>query len=287
MPLVAWGMIVGGIAALVAGLVLVRGRFRAASGADRGVVLGPVFEAVALAMFAGEHFFMARDMMGMVPKWLPGALFWTYFVGVGLLAAAVSFVVWRCLKWSGLCLALFFLSVVVTISLPQVRENLHERLFWTLVVRETAFAGGALVLAGSAFSRGSAFGSMIIRIGRAIVALTMIFYGAQHFLFPLFVPGVPLEKPMPAWMPAPLALSYLVGAVLVLGGLALFNRGTIRAGAAWAGGVLVLLTVLFYVPMLLMQLRSAPLEGLNYVGDTLLFAATILLTGLAPDRPIG
>ena len=42
-----------------------------------------------------------------------------------------------------------------------------------------------------------------VALPAAIVALTMIFYGAQHFLFPRFVPGVPLEKPMPAWMPAP------------------------------------------------------------------------------------
>jgi uncharacterized membrane protein len=286
MPLVGWGMTVGGIAALVVGLMLVRGRFRAASGAERWIVLGPVFEAVALTMFAAEHFFLAPDMVGMVPKWIPGALFWTYFVGVGLLAAAVSFIAGRWVKWAGLCLALFFLLVVVTIDLPLVHGQAQERLFWTLTVRETCFAGGALVLAGSAFARESRFGEGIVRIGRAIVALTMIFYGGQHFLFPRFVPGVPLEKPMPAWVPAPVVLAFLVGAVLVVGGVALFNRRAMRYAAAGAGAALVLLTVFFYIPMLVMQVHSAALEGLNYVGDTLLFAATILLAGFAADRPI-
>jgi len=82
MSVVTWGMIGAGVAALVAGLWLVRARFVAAVGVDKVLVLGPVFEAVALAIFAAEHFLLARDLAGIVPRWLPGAMFWTYFVGV-------------------------------------------------------------------------------------------------------------------------------------------------------------------------------------------------------------
>jgi uncharacterized membrane protein len=286
MPVLVWGMIIGGVAALAAGLILVRDRFRAASGADRLLVLGPVFEAVGLAMFAAEHFFAAGQLMGLVPKWLPGALFWTYFFGAGLLAAAVSFIAWRCVRWSAPLLALFFLLIVATVDLPQLSRSLHVRLFWTLTFREAAFAGGAMVLAGSVFARESSFAKPLIVIGRAIVAITMIFYGAQHFFFPGFVPGVPLEKPMPAWMPAPTLLAYFVGATLVLAGVGLFIRRTISVAAAGSGAVLVLLTAFFYLPILLLQLHTPnAVEGLNYVGDTLLFAATVLLTGLAADRP--
>ena len=280
MPVLVWGMIIGGLAALGAGLILVRGRFRAASGAERWIVLGPVFEAVALAMFAAEHFFAARQMMGIVPKWIPGALFWTYFFGVGLLAAAVSFIAWRGVRWSAPLLALFFLIIVASVDLPQLSRSWHQRLFWTLTVRETAFAGGAMVLAGSVFSRDSPFAAALIRIGRAVVAATMIFYGIEHFLFPGFVPGVPLAKPMPAWMPAPALLAFFVGATLVLAGVGLFIRRTISIAAASSGAVLVLLTAFFYLPILLLELHTPnALEGLNYVGDTLLFAATVLLTG--------
>jgi uncharacterized membrane protein len=288
MPVLVWGMIGFGIAALGAGLILVRGRFRAASGfTERWLVLGPVFEAVALAMFAAEHFFAARQLMGVVPKWIPGALFWTYFFGVGLLAAASSFIAWRGVRQAAPLLALFFLIIVTTVDLPQLSLSFHKRLFWTLTVRETAFAGGAMVLAGSAFARGSVFGTALIRIGRAIVAATMIFYGIQHFLFPGFVPGVPLARPMPAWMPAPAVLALFVGATLVLAGVGLFIRRTTAIAAASAGAVLVLLTALFYLPILLLELHTPnALEGLNYVGDTLLFAATVLLAGLAADRPI-
>jgi len=273
-------MIGAGVAALVAGLVLVRARFRAASGAGKVLVLGPVFEAVALAIFAAEHFLAARDLMGIVPRWLPGALFWTYLVGAALLAAALSFIAWRCVRWSASLLALLFLIIVVTIDLPGLPKEMHERLFWILTVRETCFAGGAMVLAGTVWPRGRSAGNTLILIGRTVVACVFVFYAVEHFMFPRNVPGVPLEKMIPAWVPAPVLLSYFVGATLLVAGIGLMIQSTRRVAAAGAGTVLVLLTVFFYVPILVMEMHSPlAVEGVNYVGDTLLFAATALLAG--------
>ena len=287
MTIEVWGMIGAGIAALVAGLVLARGRFLAASGAARVLVLGPVFEVVALAIFAAEHFLAARDLMPIVPKWLPAPLFWTYFVGAALLAAAISFIVWRHVRWSATLLALLFVIIVATIDLPNLPARAHERLFWTLTVRELAFAGGAMVLAGSVWPHGSTAGTALIRFGRGIVAPTFVFYGIQHFLFPRFVPGVPLEKLIPAWIPAPTVLAYLIGITLLFAGIGLLIQRTVRIAAVGSGVVLLLLTAFFYVPILAMEIHSPlAVEGINYVGDTLLFAATALLAGFGSDRPI-
>jgi uncharacterized membrane protein len=277
-------MIGAGIAALLAGLFLVRARFAAASGAGRVLVLGPVFEAVALGIFAAEHFLAARDLSGIVPRWMPGALFWTYFVGAALLAAAISFIAWRYVRWSASLLALLFLIIVATIDLPNLPKHAHERLFWTLTLRETAFAGGAMVLAGSLWSRGRSAGTALIMLGRLFVACTFVFYAIEHFLFPRFVPGVPLEKMTPAWVPAPTLLAYIVGATLLAAGVGLMIRCTRRTAAASAGIVLLLLTIFFYVPILATEIRSPlAVEGVNYVGDTLLFAATALLAGFGAD----
>jgi uncharacterized membrane protein len=285
MSVETWGMIAVGSAVLVAGLFLVRARFAAASGAGRILVLGPVFEAVALAIFAAEHFLAARDLMGAVPRWLPGALFWTYFVGAALLAAAISFIAWRYVRWSASLLALLFLIIVATIHLPNLLQHTHERLFWTLVIRETAFAGGAMVLAGSLWSRRPT-GSALVILGRLFVACAFVIYAIEHFLHPRFVPGVPLQKMTPAWVPAPTLLAYFVGATLLAAGVGLTIRRTRRIAAATAGTVLLLLTVFFYVPILAMEIRSPlAVEGVNYVGDTLLFAATALLAGFGADEP--
>jgi uncharacterized membrane protein len=285
MTVEVWGMMCAGIVALIAGLIFVRPRFLEATGATRLIVLGPVLEAVALAIFAAEHFTAARDLMPIVPRWLPWPLFWTYFVGVALLAAAVSFIAWRHVRLSARLLALLFLIIVATIDLPNLPAKLYDRLFWTLAVRELSFAGGAMVLAGSVWPRKSLAGSALVLLGRGIVATVMIFYGIEHFFFPHNVPGVPLEKLTPVWIPAPVVIAYFVGITLVLAGIGLFFHSTIRIAAAGAGTVLLLLTVFFYVPIFATEINSSlAVEGINYVGDTLLFAATALLAGSGPDR---
>ena len=284
MSVMTGGMIGAGIAVLVAGLFLVQARFAAASGVGRVLVLGPVFEAVALAIFAAEHFLAARDLSAIVPRWIPGALFWTYFVGAALLAAAISFITWRYVRWSASLLAVLFLIFVATIHLPNLTKHLHERLFWTIAVRETAFAGGAMVLAGSLWPRGRSAGTTLILLGRFVVACTFVFYAIQHFLFPRFVPGVPLGKMTPAWVPAPTLLAYIVGITLLVAGVGLMIRRNGRTAAAIAGTVLLLLTIFFYVPILILEIGSPlAVEGVNYVGDTFLFAATALLAGFGAD----
>lgn len=277
-------MVCAGASALAAGLVLAQPRFLAASGAGKLLVLGPVFEAAALAIFAAEHFSAAHDLMPIVPHWLPGPLFWTYFVGAALLAAAISFIAWRCVRWSAALLALLFLIIVATVDLPNLSAGLHDRLFWTLTVRELSFASGAMVLAGSLWARETPAGVALVRLGRATVAVIMVFYAIEHFQFPRNVPGVPLAKLTPAWVPMPVLLAYFVGIVLLLGGIGLLIRPTVRIAAAGTGFVLLLLTAFFYVPILVMEFHSAlVVEGINYVGDTLLFAGTVLLAGFGAE----
>lgn len=280
-------MMAMGIAALVAGPILARPRLAGADATGKMIVLGSVFEASALAAFAAEHFTAARDLVPIVPHWLPAPLFWVYFFGVCLLAAAISFVLWRSVRESAALLALFFFLVVLTVSLPPLPRHLHDRLYWPALVREIAFASGALILSGSLWPHAQAAGRALILVGRMLLAPILIFYAIEHFLYPHYAPGVPLERLTPAWIPAPTVWTTLVGIALLLGGIGLLFRPTIRIAAAGTGLVLLLLTVFFYGPILIDEYRSNPVEGLNYVFDTMLFASTVLLAGFAasPGTP--
>jgi uncharacterized membrane protein len=281
------GMMAAGAAALVVGLVLLRPRLLAVSGAerivDRLLLLGPLCYAIALAIFAAEHYTAPHDLVGIVPKWLPFPMFWVYFVGTAWLAAALSFLLARCVRWSAPLAALMMLLIVATLDVPGIPAGLHQRFFWILFVREMSFAGGAMVLGGSMWPRGNQWGAALMRVGRTIVGAVMIFYAIEHFLHPHHVVGVPLEKLAPAWVPAPVVIAWIVGIALLLGGIGLFIRPTVRIAAAGAGGLLLLVTIFYYGPMLVSEFHTNPVEGLNYVGDTLLFAGTVLLAGLRPE----
>jgi uncharacterized membrane protein len=285
MSALTWGMTGAGAVSLVAGMALARPRLRSVSGADKVLALGPVFEAVALTMFAAEHFLAAQDLKSIVPHWLPWPLFWTYFFGVALLAAAISLIAWLCVRWSAALLTLFFLIIVAVVDLPDLRGHIHERLFWTLTVRELLFACGAMVLAGSMWAGRSLIATTLKESGRVIVGLALIFYAIQHFIFPRFAPGVPLEKMTPAWVPTPVLLAYFSGATLLVAGAALLARRWVRGAVAGAGVVMLFLTVFLYGPIMVMEFHTTlAVEGINYVGDTLLFAATILLAGRSVPR---
>jgi hypothetical protein len=78
----------------------------------------------------------------------------------------------------------------------------------------------------------------------------------------------------------PVLLADLVGLTLLAAGVGLMIPRTRRAAAAIAGAMLLLLTIFFYLPILVLEIQTPlAVEGVNYVGDTLLFAATALLAG--------
>ena len=124
-------------------------------------------------------------------------------------------------------------------------------------------------------------------MGRVFVAGVFVFYSIEHFLFPRFVPGVPLEKLTPPWMPGAVLISYVEGVTLLLAAFGLLIPRTVRIAAAGSGAVLLLLTLFFYVPILAIEVHTPlAVEGINYVGDTMLFAATALLTGFGAEQAL-
>src|SRR5579864_7980876 len=109
------------------------------------------------------------------------------------------------------------------------------------------------MLAGKALreqGRGQ-IGNKLITVGRVVIAIAAMFYGVEHFLHPANVPGVPLEKLMPAWIPGHLLISYLTGAILVVAGVSILMNKKTRMAATYLGTWIVLLVVFIYGPILI------------------------------------
>ena len=130
-------------------------------------------------------------------------------------------------------------------------------------------------------------GNKLITVGRVLIAIAAMFYGVEHFLHPANVPGVPLEKLMPAWIPGHLLIGYLTGAILLVAGVSILLTKKTRMAATYLGTWIVLLVLFIYGPILIASLAdpntAVKVEGINYFADTLLFAGTILaLASAAP-----
>ena len=272
-------MSAAGLAVLVIGLIAAKNEIAHARGLNRIVALTHVCFAVPLAVFGAEHLSLGNAMIGLVPSYMPWRLFWIYFVGVVLIVASLSIATRIQVRWSGLLFGIMMFLFVAMIHLPGAIKS-GDRIIWTIVIREMSFGGGGLVLAGIALSRSRGKGKSLITVGRVLIAIAAIFFGVQHFLHPLGVPGVPLAKQMPTWIPARAVIDFLTGAFLIVGGVCFLSARRTRVAATYLGTWILLLVVCYYGPMLIGSLAdpstATKIESLNYFADTLLFGGTIL-----------
>jgi uncharacterized membrane protein len=257
-----------------------------ARGLDKVVALSNLCFALPLAVFGALHLSAAQGLMTMVPAYMPWRLFWAYFVGVALIAASLSIATRIQVRWSGLLFGIMMVLFVAMLHVPRALASPQDRFAWTIVIREMSFAGGGWILAGNAM-RGQG-GSKLIVVGSVLVAIAAICFGVENFLHTANVPGVPLEKLMPAWIPAHLLIGYLTGVILFAAGLVILVGRKTRMAATYLGTWLVLLVLFVYGPILIAALADpsagVKIEGINYFSDTMLFAGAVLALASAMPR---
>ena len=282
-------MSLAGLVYLVAGVFAFRKEIIAARGWDKLIILGCVFIAVSLAVFAPEHFRGPEFVQNMVPSWMPGHLFWAYFVGCALLAAATSLTARKFTRLSSTLLGLMFFLFVCILYLPSALRHPQNRFGWTYALRDLSFAAGAWALAG-VYSRASSpqQAKWMILFGRIVLAIAAVFYAVEHFLHPEFAPGVPLELITPSWFPFHSTWGYLAGAILLVSGIGLLLNKRARIAATSIGALMTVLTLFLYLPILIRAQGGSEFnEGLNYVADTLLYAGAALAMASALPRDRG
>ena len=237
-------------------------------------VLGRAFVPVGLAMFGAEHLTVPKALAELVPKWMPAHLFWSYFVGFALFAAATSIALNKFARLAASLTGLMFVLFVLMIHAPNAIADPHNRILWTVACREISFACGLFL-----------FANRFPQACRIALGAILAFFAVGHFLHPTLIPGVPLAKLTPDFVPLRSLWGYLTGLALLAAGAALVANKHARTATTVLGAVLALLVLLMYLPMLAAAPPNERVEALNYIGDTTLFAGTILLAaGAMPFR---
>lgn len=279
-PLVYWPYLFG-VALILLGLFATRRQVSQARGLDKILALNPIFFATPLAVFSAEHLTDAKTIMTLVPVWMPWHLFWAYFVGFALVAAALSIALNVQVRWSGILLGIMFTLFVLMMDIPGVVGSPRDRFAWALAFRELTFASGAFCFAATAMDASRVRGAnALVTFGRIVISVAAIFYGVEHFLHPANVPVVPLEKLTPVWIPARLFVAYLTGAALLAAGASMLVGKRARMAATYLGVFILLVVLYIYLPILVASVSAATtsekIEGVNYFFDTLFFGGTVL-----------
>lgn len=280
----------------VVGLGLAAGdRFNQARSFERVLAFGPLFFAIAMGVFGADHLTAAKFVAMAVPPWMPGRLFWAYFVGVALIAAALSLATKRYWHLASASLGVMIFLFVLMIHVPNWLKAPYNSVRLTILLRDLALSAGALAFAtswrelevtkGTHLGRLRAIAPRLLTCTRFLVSIPITIFGIDHFLNPAFAPGIPQENQavfvtMPAWIPVHTLWAYATGVIFVACGLAMMSRRHARMAAGILGVTVLALIVLVYIPLTVSK-ASDIANGLNYLAIHFALAGAAFLLAVA------
>jgi uncharacterized membrane protein YphA (DoxX/SURF4 family) len=137
-----------------AGLLLARSYCRTGGQAslscsNAAFLAARIFFALFLILGGIQHFLWWQFVQTLVPSWIPGAKFWTFFAGVALIAGGVGLLVPRLVRPAAVLTGLMIFSWVLLLHIPRALANLHDANETTAVFEALAFAGLSWLIAST------------------------------------------------------------------------------------------------------------------------------------------
>jgi len=83
------------------------------------IPFGIFFFSIMLVIFGIEHFLYADGVQTLVPDWIPGHLFWTYFAAVALIGAGVAFIFRIKVKLIGILTGIMIFIWFLVLHIPR------------------------------------------------------------------------------------------------------------------------------------------------------------------------
>jgi uncharacterized membrane protein len=210
--------------------------------------VGRVFVAISLAVFGVQHFIYGGFVATLVPAFMPGRLFWAYFVGVAFVAAAMGILTKMLARPAATMLGVMFFLFVVLLHIPRIVGNSSDGNEWTSGFVALAMCGGAWILASAAPLEEREKADPFLKLGRYFFALAFVAFGVQHIVYARFGAGLgpPWYLGRPLW-------ACLFGGVLVGAGAAILLGQKGRMAANLLATTLILFFLLLCVPRIIGQ----------------------------------
>lgn len=111
--------------------------------------LGHYFASTLLLIVGVQHLIYGRFIATLIPSWIPGHVFFAYFVGIAFFAAALAILTERSATLASTLLGLTFLVWVLILHAPRVAAAPHNGSEWTSAIMALAMSGTAFAVAGS------------------------------------------------------------------------------------------------------------------------------------------
>lgn len=86
---------------------------------EKTIPFGSFLMCITFVSFGIDHFLYAKGISSLVPAWIPGAMFWTYFAGAALFCSGIAIILRIKLKLSALLLALMIFLWLIFLHIPR------------------------------------------------------------------------------------------------------------------------------------------------------------------------
>ncbi len=245
---------------------------------DRPKTIGRIFVAISLVVFGVQHFIYGGFVATLVPAFMPGRLFWAYFVGVAFFAAAIGIFTRMLARPAATMLGVMFFLFVVLLHIPRIIGNSSNGNEWTSGFVALAMCGGAWILANAAPLEEREKADPFLRLGRYFFALAFLAFGIQHLVFGRFAAGLG-----PPWIPGRPLLAYLFGLIFVAAGTAIIIRKQTHLAATLLASIAFLYFLLLYVPLIIKHLHD-PLPWTRGFEILAMCGAALVLSSSLPGE---
>src|SRR3989339_1182587 len=110
--------------------------------------IGRVLFAIPFALFGINHFLMMDYYLGMLTSFIPLGAYTIILTGIMLIAASISIIIKKFVKFSTILLAVLLFMFIVTIHIPHLFIDADRTSSIIALLKDISLMGGSLIIAG-------------------------------------------------------------------------------------------------------------------------------------------
>ncbi len=259
-----------------------------ASLSRRTTSIGRIFYGAGL-LGIGLQFFIYHNFIPVMVPWLPAWItwhrFWIYALGTLVVSVGLSIIPGIKTRRVSAISGLLFLASFVFLHIPHnFIAGTTSIGAWTQPLKEFAFAGSAFVIAGlfppdtSGSGSNSAFLSKLenfaIPLGKYPLAIMVIVFGADHFIYTTFVASL-----VPACIPGHVFWTYFAGLALIAAGVGIIINVKARLAATMLGAMLLTWVIILHIPRAIADRYGRIGNEVTSVFEALAFSGIAFILG--------
>ena len=114
----------------------------------RMTTIGRILFALPFAIFGINHFLMTDYYVGLLTSFIPLGAYTIILTGIMLIAASISIMLKKLVKFSTILLAILLFIFIATIHIPHLINDSDKAISLIALLKDISLMGGSLMIAG-------------------------------------------------------------------------------------------------------------------------------------------